>query len=440
MKLGTREINRLRLNRCKTDSFNQVCEFERQGNHTSWTVSRAPLTFKCLQGLLIVDVQNGLSFQLRQGQQRRIKQGTSFRVIAAEDASVMAQKGVPVTGDVRVSAARFTRCGNVDGYLFFEDGRAWTYRGNQPGIGAWLKPYSDRWGYVRVAHTYIHRALAQLFIPNPEGKPQVNHLDGNKENFSVSNLEWCTNSENRLHAITALGFSGQAHAVSSTWRLKRYAANVGKVAVITGCFDGPNGLHEGHEFLLSEARRLLPDHKIVVLLDTDDYIRKCKDRKPIRSYRFRQSKLRQNPNVDAIFKKSDDSPLNMIMAANASALVCGSDYAPSDIIGSEFVKSNSGKIIIVPRINISTSMFCKPTDESFMCRDCGLDTHRNWPEQYYMLTNKLWESIFPEEWGMLCLECAEKRLGRPLVASDFTDTPINQMSSGASKRINRKDV
>ena len=52
----------------------------------------------------------------------------------------------------------------------------------------------------------IHRLVATAFIPNPEGKPEVNHLDGDKQNNTVTNLVWATYSENALHA-TASGLS-----------------------------------------------------------------------------------------------------------------------------------------------------------------------------------------------------------------------------------------
>lgn len=101
------------------------------------------------------------------------------------------------------------RVRSIDREFIRSNGKVCYYKGQI------LKPLTDRYGYQRVdlsrqingrievRRLYIHRLVAEAFIKNPQGLPEINHKDENKENNAVLNLEWCDRGYNCRYGLWA---------------------------------------------------------------------------------------------------------------------------------------------------------------------------------------------------------------------------------------------
>ncbi len=91
---------------------------------------------------------------------------------------------------------------NYEGlYAVTEDGKVWSYKSNK-----FMAPSQNN-GYLfvnlykehKLKKAYIHRLVAEAYLPNPNNYLEVNHVDENKDNNALSNLEWCTRQYNNSY-------------------------------------------------------------------------------------------------------------------------------------------------------------------------------------------------------------------------------------------------
>lgn len=110
-----------------------------------------------------------------------------------------------------IDGIKYSRIPNLKNrYEITSDGRVISYTKELPyerklvpdKNGYFTVNFTERCcGDVKVYCKKIHRLVAEAFIPNPHMYPQVNHIDGNKQNNNVNNLEWCTNEYNYQHML-----------------------------------------------------------------------------------------------------------------------------------------------------------------------------------------------------------------------------------------------
>lgn len=119
-----------------------------------------------------------------------------------------------------------------------------------------------------------------------------------------------------------------------------------KIVFTNGCFDI---IHYGHVKYLSEAKKL--GDVLIVGLNSDESVRRLKGaNRPINPQNERAEVLDNLKPVDYVVVFEEDTPLELIKLVKPDILVKGGDYLPNNIVGSDYVISYGGKVIVIPYV------------------------------------------------------------------------------------------
>jgi len=172
----------------------------------------------------------------------------------------------------RYSGYEVSKCGkirSVDRHVSrVNTGKLVLYKGKE------IRQQVDECGYLRVRLSVdnvkfsvrMHRLIAETFIDNPQNLPQVNHIDGNKQNNALENLEWVSNSENQIHAIAtglkeihfaekAIAFTGAVQVIDKYGNVVYTVCGNAQMKekgldfrLVSACLLGKRKSHRGYTF------------------------------------------------------------------------------------------------------------------------------------------------------------------------------------------------